>query len=267
MENIIIKQYKPKKLSNYIERISFGYAKTNDVNHFQIPLPFNPWVIPLNDHGFYYNDDFFDKPIVQNISLVPATYKMPQGSQMLLVRFYPGSFYPFWDFSLKKYQPILDFIPNQEDCEDPERLEICLSQIYDYLDTKFSQSRADKVNIIKDLYQYIINNPESTIESFCDEREIKYMSLYRLFGNKLNMTPMKFVRLCKFRVANYHLFHSSKSLTGIGSNSGYYDQPHFVKEFKHFVGVTPKEYIQIIKQNEIYSSSAFKDFSLLYLDI
>lgn len=257
---IIIKNYKPEKFSTYIERISFGYAKT-EINHLQIPLPFHPWVIPLNHHGLYYNDEHITSPVLQNINLTSSRYVIPKGSKMLLVRFYPSCFYPFWNLNIKKHIATPDFSFDPKSKDDPETY---FPQIYSYLEEKFSQTNADEIAIIKDLYSYVIDNPEkSTLESFCDDKQINYMFLYRLFGKILSLTPKKFVRLTKFRVANHYLFHSNKNLTNVGFNSGYYDQPHFVKEFKHFVGINPKEYLQIIKQNPLYSSSSFSNFSSL----
>ncbi|WP_109829775.1 helix-turn-helix transcriptional regulator [Reichenbachiella versicolor] len=268
MENLILKHYKPERLTSYIERFSFGYAKESDFDHFQIPIPFHPWIIPLNNCGFYYNDEFFDQPTVQNINLTSSKYKIPKDSQLLSVRFYPSCFYSFWDLDIKGCMPITDFSLRYQDQDDPSYIENYITQIYDYLETKFSQSRADEVSIIRDLYEYVINSPkESTIESFCDEKKISYMSIYRLFGRILNITPKKFVRLVKFRIANYRIFQTNERLTKVSTNSGYYDQPHFVKEFKDLVGVTPKEYIQIIRQNTTYSSSTFSDFAILNLDL
>ncbi|WP_109831017.1 helix-turn-helix domain-containing protein [Reichenbachiella versicolor] len=266
MENMIIKHLKPKKFNRYIERFTLVQVKNYDVNSLLIaPLPFHAWIIPLNKLGFYCDDHFFDKPIIQNVSLSSSNYKMLKGTEMLIIRFFASCYYPFWRFNIKNYRSVLDFFPDQMNCDDPKYLEVSSSQVYDYLETNFSQGRAEKISIIKDLYHYVLNTPtESTLETFCDDRKISYMSLYRLIKDKLNTSPIKFFRLCKFRVANYHIFHTCNNLTDIGHHSGYYDQPHFVKEFKHFVGFTPKEYTQTIKQSQIYSSSSFSNFSLLF---
>jgi AraC-like DNA-binding protein len=34
----------------------------------------------------------------------------------------------------------------------------------------------------------------------------------------------------------------SNSLTGIGLDGGYYDQPHFIRDFKSFTGKSPTQF-------------------------
>ena len=54
-----------------------------------------------------------------------------------------------------------------------------------------------------------------------------------------------FVRKVRFQKAvNLLRFKNELSLTKIGLMAGYYDQSHFIREFKEFSGVTPKEFIQ-----------------------
>lgn len=40
------------------------------------------------------------------------------------------------------------------------------------------------------------------------------------------------------------LNQSTKSLTDIAYESDYYDQAHFIKDFKEFTGLTPKEFLK-----------------------
>ncbi|MCG8328016.1 MAG: AraC family transcriptional regulator [Chitinophagales bacterium] len=43
------------------------------------------------------------------------------------------------------------------------------------------------------------------------------------------------------------MLHSSKNLTDIAIESGFYDQSHFIRHFKRFFGTTPSHYRAIIK--------------------
>lgn len=54
-----------------------------------------------------------------------------------------------------------------------------------------------------------------------------------------------FVRKVRFQKAvNLLRFKKELSLTKIGLMAGYYDQSHFIREFKEFSGLTPKEFLQ-----------------------
>lgn len=81
-------------------------------------------------------------------------------------------------------------------------------------------------------------------------------------SNSLYLHPNYFVR--KFKSITGHTFvefllrqriskgidlmlHSSKSLTEIAIESGFYDQSHFIRHFKRFLGTTPYHYRKIVK--------------------
>ena len=40
------------------------------------------------------------------------------------------------------------------------------------------------------------------------------------------------------------LNQQSESLTKIAYDSAYYDQAHFIKDFKEFTGINPKEFLE-----------------------
>ncbi len=66
--------------------------------------------------------------------------------------------------------------------------------------------------------------------------------LRRLFDFYVGTSPKMFCRIIRFQ----YFFHLLASSDGPGYNkllydAGYYDQPHFVKDFKSFFGLTPSE--------------------------
>ena len=74
------------------------------------------------------------------------------------------------------------------------------------------------------------------------------------FNREIAMSPKYFIKIIRFQSA-LDMLHSDerKSLSEIASALGYFDQPHFVKEFKEFSGVTPKKYEQFLDSRQ-YSS-------------
>lgn len=46
----------------------------------------------------------------------------------------------------------------------------------------------------------------------------------------------------KYLASLYQIHQSHESLTTIGYDCGFYDQPHFARTFKLFTGLTPKQY-------------------------
>lgn len=65
---------------------------------------------------------------------------------------------------------------------------------------------------------------------------------HRLFREWLGQSATGAIRLARFVRATATLHTSSDPLTQIGYRAGYYDQPHFIREFRAFSGMTPGEY-------------------------
>lgn len=69
--------------------------------------------------------------------------------------------------------------------------------------------------------------------------------LQRTFASALGTTPKGFSRLSRFLHACSLLRRGSEpTLTGVGLACGYYDQPHFIADFKAFSGLTPRAFAE-----------------------
>ncbi len=56
-------------------------------------------------------------------------------------------------------------------------------------------------------------------------------------------TPKQFIKIVRFQnILNTFSVANSVSLTEIAYASGYFDQAHFIKDFKSFSGYTPKDF-------------------------
>ena len=67
--------------------------------------------------------------------------------------------------------------------------------------------------------------------------------LERTFAAALGMTPKHLTRLARFLRACRRLRHAQDArLTGVAHDAGFYDQAHFIHEFRAFSGMTPGEF-------------------------
>lgn len=65
-----------------------------------------------------------------------------------------------------------------------------------------------------------------------------------LFRNEVGMRPKLFCRLRRFRAVVTALrSQSTADWARVALESGYFDQSHFIHDFREFSGVTPREYI------------------------
>jgi AraC-like DNA-binding protein len=69
-------------------------------------------------------------------------------------------------------------------------------------------------------------------------------SLERKFAAYLGKTPKQFIRLIRYQeiLANFSKYKNIH-LTEHAYLNGYFDQSHFIKDFKTFTGYTPKEFV------------------------
>ena len=103
-----------------------------------------------------------------------------------------------------------------------------------------------KVNKIHTLfYSHNLNNP--TIKEFSIKKCISDRQLRRLSSEWLGMNTEEFLSYNKYLSALHSLHYSDLSLGQIALEAGYYDQSHFIREFKSYTRITPKEYRLSVK--------------------
>jgi transcriptional regulator GlxA family with amidase domain len=66
--------------------------------------------------------------------------------------------------------------------------------------------------------------------------------LERTFRQQTGLTPRQFTRLIRFRQVVHLLHQPTLSLTDVAYQAGYYDQAHFIHDFRAFAGLTPRDY-------------------------
>jgi AraC-like DNA-binding protein len=87
------------------------------------------------------------------------------------------------------------------------------------------------------------------IEELADHCHASVRQLERRFQQATGVTPKFFARTLRFEQAQRQLmFHPETALTQLALQCGYFDQAHFIKEFRAFTGKTPSEYMDEMRQ-------------------
>jgi AraC-like DNA-binding protein len=81
---------------------------------------------------------------------------------------------------------------------------------------------------------------------------ISQSPLEKRFRKIVGTSPKKFASIVRFKhtLQNYN---PQNSIAGLGYEAGFYDQAHFIKEFKNFTGDTPETFFRS-KQNDFLQS-------------
>lgn len=106
------------------------------------------------------------------------------------------------------------------------------------LDLMAENSVLSAINVLK-------TQPEKPIARLCEECGISPRQLERLFNKFVGTSPKSFQRIQRFSSIIRQLENiKGKNLTWISIENDFYDQSHFLKEFKTMAGESPSEYIK-----------------------
>jgi len=90
------------------------------------------------------------------------------------------------------------------------------------------------------LWQMNSAKGQLSIRNLSDSTGISNRQLLRKFNDHVGLSPKEFARITKFiNSLNVLKKHPTMSLTEIAYESGYYDQAHFIHDYKEFSGYSP----------------------------
>ncbi len=113
-------------------------------------------------------------------------------------------------------------------------------------------------HIVKSTIETLLaTSGNSSIRAILNENLSKRRQLERNFLNQIGISPKQLGKVIRLQTALKLLLNrKTENLTEIAYKSEYYDQNHFIKDFKEFTGITPKEFLsddQMIISSILYS--------------
>ncbi len=166
------------------------------------------------------------------------------------IRFLPACIHYFFPFQLSEF--VNTIIPSKEifdkslaELEDlilsAEDVPTRLKNAENFLRKQIKNEVPDK-RFLNALDKILKADGNIHIEKEASEY-ISSRHLRRLFKHYIGFTPKVFSRIIRFQTnLEFMLKHHEKDY--IHPNSSYYDQSHFINEFKKFYGLTPTEFLK-----------------------
>ena len=80
------------------------------------------------------------------------------------------------------------------------------------------------------------------IEVIASRYNISSRYLQKIFMQYSGLTPHLFRKISRFQKSLFLVANNNSSLTSIAHHCGYFDQSHFIKDFKKFTGTLPSDF-------------------------
>lgn len=170
--------------------------------------------------------------VLQN-GAVPALFDVPAGEfqdQVVSLRDLAGSDISEWSEKLIEAPTV---------CEKFQRIEEFLSRLLTNSPTGFNPAVINAAELIRKSHGVI------SISEILNQTGYSRRWFSEVFRNTVGVNPKQYARLCRFQNAVSMLRdEAALNSTDIALRCGYFDQSHFIHDFKDFAGISPSEYFR-----------------------
>lgn len=126
-------------------------------------------------------------------------------------------------------------------------VEEMLALLDDYVYSLAAKAKADRdTELLAYATTSIVQNPcKESLVQVQNTLAITERTFQRMFERKIGVSPNQYRRVCQFNAAFEQLNRKHfRKLTDIALMHGYADQSHYIRAFREFTSITPKDYLQ-----------------------
>jgi AraC-like DNA-binding protein len=110
-----------------------------------------------------------------------------------------------------------------------------------------NERKSYKIDKVAHILTSIKKNPvENNLGHIASRHGITSRYLHKLVYEHTGLSPTSFNKINRFQFSLKLITKSEQPFTSIAYDCGYFDQSHFIRDFKSFTGVTPSAYLQTI---------------------
>lgn len=171
-------------------------------------------------------------------------------SKMLGIKFQPAAVHALFDIDMsqiideviaidKSHKTLLELANS---LARQTTFEGCLRQIEDWFN-QFVELNNYRPNSIEIAANQLINTKGNVkLNQLCEEIGVSERTLERQFKKAIGLSPKFYSRILRFTYIFDQIREGKEPWLDITFDSGYYDQAHFIKNFKEFTGESPSAY-------------------------
>lgn len=212
---------------------------------------------------FHYGDTYKHHSQNGKITVLPKCFLIGQLTKpyviepvgvtgSFVVQFKPNGFLPFTPIPIKEMENTavpLDILLGEEGKKLGEQIlnASATAQRIQIIETFLFEQLAKKKtidHIVKSTVEAISNrNGQFSVNKFSENNNINRRQLARKFSSTIGLSPKQLAKTIRIQTALKVLLNEEiTSLTDLAYENEYFDQAHFIKEFKEFTGLTPKAF-------------------------
>lgn len=150
--------------------------------------------------------------------------------------------------SLTDQMPTLQEAMGQSGSDLEERImlapdnQVRASILSGFLESRIHAHQGPNASIEWAIHRLFQTNGQAAIHELIDQTGYSLRNLERHFHNFAGFSPKRLARILRFQSATRSRETVNGSLTDIALDCGYYDQAHFIHDFRQFSGYTPGAY-------------------------
>lgn len=105
-----------------------------------------------------------------------------------------------------------------------------------------NEKKSFRINKVANILTSI--RTENNINNIASKHGITPRYLHQLVYQYTGLSPKSFDKISRFKLSLKLIAKNDQPFTSIAYDCGYFDQSHFIRDFKSFTGLTPSAYIQ-----------------------
>lgn len=171
---------------------------------------------------------------------------------MIGVRFQPGGMAPFLSTSMQSLtdarvpaEDLFDDVDQLieevvESSNDAQRIAACNRFLIRSIDPD-----RESLRVRRALEHIMLTRGQISVETLASRTGTSRRSLELAFQREVGASPKMYSRITRFRHAYDAMLHSGPSVNWVqvALDSGFFDQPHMIRDFRQFAGASPTSFL------------------------